>query len=98
MSLHLQHTTVSEQRQNLHIDFDDLTRIGILDDGEDEDVLMNVNMADDERYRESVENKKKKPAYNPYDDSEIDEFGMVGLHAVSRVKIQRFCNLLLCFY
>ena len=34
-------------------------------------------MADNERYKESVENKKKKPAYNPYDDSQIDEFGMV---------------------
>ena len=49
----------------------------ILDEDEDGDVLMNVNMADDERYKDNIENKKKKPTYNPYDDSQIDEFGMV---------------------
>ena len=54
-----------------------LSITGILEEGEENDILMNVNMADNERYKESVENKKKKPAYNPYDDSQIDEFGMV---------------------
>ena len=54
-----------------------LSITGILEKGEENDILMNVNMADNERYKESVENKKKKPAYNPYDDSQIDEFGMV---------------------
>ncbi|KAJ8920239.1 hypothetical protein NQ315_011900 [Exocentrus adspersus] len=46
---------------------------GVLD--EDEDVLVNVNMLDDERYKKSVENKKKKILYNAYEDNEFDEFG-----------------------
>ncbi|XP_018575453.1 U4/U6.U5 tri-snRNP-associated protein 1 [Anoplophora glabripennis] len=46
---------------------------GVLD--EDEDVLVNVNMLDNERYRKSVENKKKKILYNAYEDDEFDEFG-----------------------
>ncbi|KAJ8931891.1 hypothetical protein NQ314_015160 [Rhamnusium bicolor] len=46
---------------------------GILE--EDEDVLVNVNMLDDERYRKSVENKKKKILYNAYEDNEFDEYG-----------------------
>ena len=50
---------------------------GILDEEGESDVLVNVNMTDDERYRQNIENKKKKPAYNPYDDSQIDEFGTV---------------------
>ncbi len=51
---------------------------GILDDDND-DVLVNVNMQDDEKYKENIENKKKKPAYNPYDDSQVDELGMVSI-------------------
>ena len=39
---------------------------------------MNVNIADDERNKQNVENKKKRPDYNPYDDASIDEYGMVG--------------------
>nr|CAI5865071.1 unnamed protein product [Callosobruchus analis] len=46
---------------------------GVLE--EDEDVLVNVNMLDDERYRKNIENKKKKITYNPYQDDEFDEFG-----------------------
>ena len=45
-------------------------------------------MADNERYKESVENKKKKPSYNPYDDSQIDEFGMVLNISFCVIKVQ----------
>ncbi|CAH0554749.1 unnamed protein product [Brassicogethes aeneus] len=47
---------------------------GVLDE-DDEDVLVNVNMLDDERYKKSIENKKKKILYNAYEDQEYDEFG-----------------------
>lgn len=47
---------------------------GVLDEGDDE--LMNVNINDLERTEKNLENKKSKPAYNPY-DMEQDEFGMV---------------------
>lgn len=47
---------------------------GVLD--EDDDVLVNVNMLDDERYKRSNLNKKKKPGYDAYDESNLDEFGV----------------------
>ncbi|XP_058792754.1 U4/U6.U5 tri-snRNP-associated protein 1 isoform X2 [Phymastichus coffea] len=43
---------------------------------EDDDVLVNVNMLDDERYKKSNLIKSKKPGYDAYDDSNFDEFGM----------------------
>lgn len=46
---------------------------GVLD--EDNDVLVNVNMKDDERYKRSVINKTKKPGYDAYADENFDEFG-----------------------
>lgn len=46
---------------------------GVLDEGHD--VLVNVNMIDNEKYKKNVENKKKKIHYNPYEDPEYDEFG-----------------------
>lgn len=42
---------------------------------EEDDVLVNVNMVDDERYKRNVENMKKKNPYNAYDIEELDEFG-----------------------
>lgn len=48
---------------------------GVLDE-EDDDVLVNVNIIDDERAEKNVENKKKKPDYKPYDEPELDEYGM----------------------
>ncbi|KAI4453222.1 squamous cell carcinoma antigen recognized by cytotoxic t lymphocytes [Holotrichia oblita] len=45
----------------------------VLDEGED--VLVNVNMLDNERYKKNIENLKKKALYNAYDDDELDEFG-----------------------
>lgn len=42
---------------------------------EEDDVLVNVNMLDDERYKKNLENKKKKNPYNAYDVEELDEFG-----------------------
>ncbi|KAI8340243.1 SART-1 protein [Chlamydoabsidia padenii] len=49
---------------------------GILDeDGNEDDTgmdeLTNVNMEDRERLLKNLENKKKKPGYNPYDDDEF---------------------------
>jgi len=49
---------------------------GILDEDID-DTLINVNLIDDERAAKNVENKKKKPGYQAYDDSEFDEYGVV---------------------
>lgn len=46
----------------------------VLDEDVD-DVLVNVNMLDDERYKKNVENSKKKILYNAYEDQEFDEFG-----------------------
>ncbi|XP_074029658.1 U4/U6.U5 tri-snRNP-associated protein 1 [Leptinotarsa decemlineata] len=43
---------------------------GVLED--DEDVLVNVNMIDDERYKKNIENKKT--VHNTYED-EFDEYG-----------------------
>lgn len=42
---------------------------------ENEDVLVNVNMLDDERYTRSNLNKSKKPGYDAYDEDNFDEFG-----------------------
>ena len=52
------------------------TLSGVLDDDAD-DTLVNVNLIDDERAAKNVENKKKKPGYQAYDDSEFDEYGTV---------------------
>lgn len=46
---------------------------GVLDT--EEDVLVNVNLQDSERYKKNVENMKKKLLYNAYEDNEFDEFG-----------------------
>ncbi|CAG2063568.1 unnamed protein product, partial [Timema podura] len=51
---------------------------GVLD--EDDDVLVNVNMLDDDRYRKNNEIRRKKPnlhGYDVYQDSEFDEYGNV---------------------
>ena len=50
---------------------------GILDEDDDDDVLVNVNIEDDERADKNVDNKKKKPNYTPYDQPELDEYGMM---------------------
>ncbi|XP_046739802.1 U4/U6.U5 tri-snRNP-associated protein 1 [Diprion similis] len=42
---------------------------------EHEDVLVNVNMLDEERYSRSNLNKTKKPGYDAYDEDNFDEFG-----------------------
>ncbi|KAK9877052.1 hypothetical protein WA026_016080 [Henosepilachna vigintioctopunctata] len=45
---------------------------GVLE--EEDDVLVNVNMIDDERYRKNIENKKTKNIYNQFEE-EFDQFG-----------------------
>jgi len=40
-----------------------------------DDLLVNVNMIDNERYKRSVLNKIKKPTYDPYADENFDEYG-----------------------
>ncbi|XP_012266756.2 U4/U6.U5 tri-snRNP-associated protein 1 [Athalia rosae] len=40
-----------------------------------EDVLVNVNLLDEERYSRSNLNKTKKPGYDAYDDDNFDEYG-----------------------
>lgn len=42
---------------------------------EDDDVLVNVNMLDNERYKKNVIVKSKKPGYDAYDET-VDEYGM----------------------
>ncbi|XP_077998125.1 U4/U6.U5 tri-snRNP-associated protein 1-like isoform X2 [Glandiceps talaboti] len=44
---------------------------------EDDDVLINVNIIDHEKAAKNVELKKKKPVYNPYEEQEFDEFGII---------------------
>eukprot|EP00116_Pleurobrachia_bachei_P002022 sb/3462284/ len=47
---------------------------GVLDEeGDEGEVLENVNIADNERVAKSNENKKSKPGYNPYEDEFDDE-------------------------
>ncbi|KAI8068548.1 SART-1 protein [Gongronella butleri] len=49
---------------------------GILDDdADDADMLTNVNLEDKERLVQNLENKKKKPGYNPYADEEAMALG-----------------------
>jgi U4/U6.U5 tri-snRNP-associated protein 1 len=43
---------------------------------EEDDVLINVNMIDNERYKKNVLIKSKKPGYNAYDECHYDEYGM----------------------
>ncbi|XP_035727940.1 U4/U6.U5 tri-snRNP-associated protein 1-like [Vespa mandarinia] len=43
---------------------------------EKSDVLVNVNMVDDERYKRNVHNKTKRSVYNAYEDDNLDEFGL----------------------
>ncbi|XP_076654071.1 U4/U6.U5 tri-snRNP-associated protein 1 [Halictus rubicundus] len=45
----------------------------VLKDGED--VLVNVNITDEERYQRNILNKTKKPGYDAYDEDNFDEYG-----------------------
>ncbi|KAH8027602.1 hypothetical protein HPB51_007152 [Rhipicephalus microplus] len=51
------------------------TSSSVLDEGDD--VLENVNLVEAEKAERNVENRKGKPGYQPYDDTEVDEFGIV---------------------
>lgn len=42
---------------------------------EGEDVLVNINITDEERYQRNITNKAKKPGYDAYDEDNFDEFG-----------------------
>ncbi len=46
----------------------------MLDEGEE--MLINPNLIDNERYRKNVELRKRKDRYRPFDE-EVDEFGEV---------------------
>ncbi|KAH6926014.1 hypothetical protein HPB50_012953 [Hyalomma asiaticum] len=48
---------------------------GVLDEADD--VLENINLVEAEKAERNVENRKGKPGYQPYDDTEVDEFGIV---------------------
>jgi U4/U6.U5 tri-snRNP-associated protein 1 len=48
----------------------------VLDEDEAE-TLVNLNMIDQEKAEKYVELMKKKPDYNPYDEGDEDEYGMV---------------------
>ncbi|XP_064624219.1 U4/U6.U5 tri-snRNP-associated protein 1-like isoform X2 [Lineus longissimus] len=47
---------------------------GILDDGDE--TLVNYNIIDDEKAAKNVENKKRRPDYQPLDEGNVNEFGM----------------------
>ena len=40
-------------------------------------MLINPNLVDNERHKRNVERKKQKSDYNPYDEEELDEYGLV---------------------
>lgn len=42
---------------------------------DNDDLLINVHMIDNERYKRSNLNKTKKPTYDPYADENFDEYG-----------------------
>lgn len=42
---------------------------------EEGDVLVNVNLIDEERYKKNNEIKKQKPGYQPFEE-EFDEMGL----------------------
>ncbi|CAB3375524.1 Hypothetical predicted protein [Cloeon dipterum] len=49
---------------------------GVLD--EEDDVLVNVNLKDDEKYKKNNERKKQnKTGYSAYDDEQVDKFGNI---------------------
>ncbi|KAG8223738.1 hypothetical protein J437_LFUL003103 [Ladona fulva] len=51
---------------------------GVLE--EEDDVLVNVNLVDEEKYKKNIDRKKQKPhlyGYNVFDEPELDEFGNV---------------------
>lgn len=52
----------------------------ILDENND-DVLINVNIAEDERTKKNVENRRKKPGYKAYDEVD-EETGMLKVRGV----------------
>ena len=49
----------------------------ILDEDGDQDTLENVNIIDNEKAAQNVENKLKRPEYKPWDEPEYDEYGML---------------------
>jgi len=67
---------------------------GVLDEDAD-DTLINVNLIDDERAAKNVENKKKKPGYQAYDDPEFDEYGTVCTNSPTIFITQTVCTNLL---
>jgi U4/U6.U5 tri-snRNP-associated protein 1 len=61
-----------------------------LDEDEEADVLVNVNIMDDEKAAKNIENKKKKPDYQAYDD--FDEDGTVNINLFIRIlNIRSIC-------
>ncbi|KAI9141454.1 SART-1 protein [Paraphysoderma sedebokerense] len=53
---------------------------GVLDENDD-DELVNVDLMDKDKVRENLEAKKKKTAYNAYDDEEFDT-GVIGKRSI----------------
>ncbi len=64
------------------------------DNDEAEDVLINVNIADNELAKQRADlGKKKRPGYRAYDDTEsADQFGMVCF--IKLVSSYIFCFIL----
>jgi U4/U6.U5 tri-snRNP-associated protein 1 len=41
--------------------------------------LINPNLIDNERHKRNIERRKQKSDYKPYEDEEVDEYGMVSI-------------------
>ncbi|KAJ3401518.1 hypothetical protein HDV05_000394, partial [Chytridiales sp. JEL 0842] len=72
-SAHLKGLRVGHAMSDLKDDILVLADKGVLDEDEAEDELVSVSIADKERARKNMENKKKQTGYKAYDDD--DPFG-----------------------
>ena len=57
---------------------------------------MNVNLLDTEKAAKNVENTKKKPDYNPYEEEEVDEFGNVRWPPFIPAALSCTCSVCVC--
>lgn len=60
-----------------------------IDEDEDADVLVNVNLLDNEKAAKNLDNKKRKPEYNPYED-DFDDDGNVTKRYLYYIKLAEF--------
>ncbi|CDW54139.1 u4:u6.u5 tri snrnp associated protein 1 [Trichuris trichiura] len=64
----------------------------VLDEGED--VLINPALTDYEKWEKNVENRKRKPDYNPFEFDEFDEMGLVPSISFMLVLLKKYDEVL----